>query len=109
MTTPGPVPAGHHLGGASGPGSVSPRMDDEGNDRTAADATRAADDDDPRCGWPKKDGSPCRNRVPGAGKVCRVHQKAALLDRLLAGGGATEDPTEDPADGGSRPGTPGTS
>jgi hypothetical protein len=39
---------------------------------------------DPRCGYPTKDGSPCRNRVPAPGKVCRVHQKAALLDRLLA-------------------------
>ena len=42
-----------------------------------------AADPDPRCGYPKKDGSPCRNRVPAEGKVCRVHQKAALLDRIL--------------------------
>lgn len=40
-------------------------------------------DDDPRCGYPRKDGAPCRNRVPAEGKVCRVHQKAALLDRIL--------------------------
>jgi hypothetical protein len=38
---------------------------------------------DPRCGYPKKDGSPCRNRVAADGKVCRIHQKAALLDRIL--------------------------
>jgi hypothetical protein len=38
---------------------------------------------DPRCGYPKKDGAPCRNRVPAEGKVCRMHQKAALLDRIL--------------------------
>jgi hypothetical protein len=43
------------------------------------------DEGDPRCGYPKKDGAPCRNRVPEPGKVCRVHQKAALLDRILAG------------------------
>jgi hypothetical protein len=36
-----------------------------------------------RCGYPKKDGSPCKNRVRAEGKVCRVHQKAALLDRIL--------------------------
>lgn len=36
-----------------------------------------------RCGYPKKDGSPCKNRVQAEGKVCRVHQKPALLDRIL--------------------------
>jgi hypothetical protein len=45
-----------------------------------SDAVRGTD---PRCGYPKKDGSPCRNRVPAPGKVCRIHQKAALLDRIL--------------------------
>lgn len=36
-----------------------------------------------RCGYPKKDGLPCKNRVRAEGKVCRVHQKPALLDRIL--------------------------
>jgi len=45
---------------------------------TASDESTA-----PRCGYPKKNGAPCRNRVPAEGKVCRLHQKAALLDRVL--------------------------
>ncbi|MDZ7733568.1 MAG: hypothetical protein U5R31_11180 [Acidimicrobiia bacterium] len=53
-----------------------------------------ADDDVARCGYPTKDGSPCRIRVSEAGKVCRVHQKAALLDRILTG----EIPRGDPGD-----------
>lgn len=47
-----------------------------------------ADDELPRCGYPTKSGSPCRNRVERAGKPCRVHMKAALLDRLLGRGDA---------------------
>lgn len=82
MTSETTVGGATRLGEAAGPDSVSARMDD-------------AAEDDPRCGWPKKDGSPCRNRVPSEGKVCRVHQKAALLDRLLAGGSE--------ADGSDRP------
>lgn len=58
-----------------------------GDERLAPHGTdgvsEAAPAADPRCGYPKKDGSPCRNRVPAEGKVCRVHQKAALLDRIL--------------------------
>jgi hypothetical protein len=60
---------------------------------TAKPATGSGGEPDPRCGYPKKDGSPCRNKVPEPGKVCRVHQKAALLDRILAGRrSASSDP-----------------
>lgn len=38
-----------------------------------------------RCGYPTKDGHPCRNRVAAEGKVCRTHVKPVLLDRLLSG------------------------
>jgi hypothetical protein len=54
---------------------------------------------DPRCGYPKKDGSPCRNRVAAEGKVCRVHQKAALLDRLLSKSKADSGRSTSAADG----------
>lgn len=84
------VEGASRLGAAASPDSVSPRMDDEG-------------EDDPRCGWPKKDGSPCRNRVPSAGKVCRVHQKAALLERLLGGRDEAGETDERAADDGPEP------
>ncbi len=40
-------------------------------------------DDPPRCGHPTKSGRPCRNQVDRAGRPCRIHMKAVLLERLL--------------------------
>lgn len=86
MSEPDPVTTMAHDPAAPGPGTPPPRAEPEQSSDRTSEAS------DPRCGYPKKDGSPCRNKVPEAGKVCRVHQKAALLDRILAGRQSAGDP-----------------
>ncbi len=70
------------------------------------------ENDDLRCGYPTKSGGTCRNKVEKAGRPCRIHMKAALLDRILGrdtpagdsalGSGSVRDEVrvgEDPASG----------
>ena len=49
------------------------------------------DQDASRCGYPTKNGEPCRNKVERPGRPCKVHMKVALLDRILKARATTPD------------------
>lgn len=88
-----------HAGGPTNPdpGARRALTTGEGGARPATVGDRMNEEhEDLRCGYPTKSGGTCRNKVEKAGRPCRIHMKAALLDRILTRDRSVpEDPSAD--------------